>query len=334
MDTQLDLKFKKLMNEYFPNKNEKLNPLYFTQISKRSLSKKKYIFKKNLSNNLLIPSSPITNKNKQNNASNDFIFIQTKNTYKKDNRKQKALKESKSLSLSMNNSIYKNNDSSFKKEKKLATPDILQDKSLFKLGKGQLSINSLLNQFKNRNKHDDNDYIKKNSNVINLHKINNLILTPLKHKKILRRMTKFAMLNNLYHKYSSTSSGNRKLENNDIDKYYIKKKDKKYLIKDKPKIYLTYYDPNKIFNFYNIYKRNLNLPDNQRINNIIINKDSKIYIDCLLSKVDSDINTGKIFPKSFGKTIYNLQKDNSYIRIQSLDNIFSKIMKNNKNLFV
>ena len=46
-----------------------------------------------------------------------------------------------------------------------------------------------------------------------------------------------------------------------------------------------------------------------------------------MSNTNSEINTKKIFPKLNGKTIYNLQKDNTYIRIQNLDNIFYKIMK-------
>ena len=328
MDSALDIKFKKLMNEYYPDKNEKLNPLYFTHISKPFLIKKKKKLKKYLSNNTLLSSN--INKNKHNN--NDIIFVQIKNTYKKDKRNNRTLKESQSISLSdNNNTIYKNNDSSFKKEKKLASPDILQDKSLLKLGKGQLSINSLFNQLKNRN--NGNAYINKKYNVYDLNKKYNLVLTPLKQKKMIRRMTKYAMLNNLYHKYSSASSGNKKIKNNDVDKYYNKTKDNKNLMDEN--LYLTCYGPNKCFNFYNIYKRNLNIPVNQKINSKIINKDNKIYIDCLLSKVDSDIiNTKKIFPKSYGKTIYNLQKDHSYLRIQNLDNIFSKIMKNNKNIFI
>ena len=205
MDSALDIKFKKLMNEYYPDKNEKLNPLYFTHISKPFLIKKKKKLKKYLSNNTLLSSN--INKNKHNN--NDIIFVQIKNTYKKDKRNNRTLKESQSISLSdNNNTIYKNNDSSFKKEKKLASPDILQDKSFLKLGKGQLSINSLFNQLKNRN--NGNAYINKKYNEYDLNKKYNLVLTPLKQKKMLRRMTKYAILNNLYHKYSSTSSGNKK----------------------------------------------------------------------------------------------------------------------------
>ena len=142
-------------------------------------------------------------------------------------------------------------------------------------------------------------------------------------------MTKFALLNNLYHKYSSTFSGcanNKDKENSESDRYYKNRNNNEFLIDYNSQVYLTYFNPKKYFNFNNIYKRNLNLPD-KKVNNRIINKDNKIYIDCLLSSVDSNINAKKIFPKNFGKTVYNLQKDHSYLRIQNLDKIFTEILK-------
>ena len=143
------------------------------------------------------------------------------------------------------------------------------------------------------------------------------------------RKTKFALLTNLYHKYSSTSSGSIKKNKDDsmIDKYYKKVNSDDELKKENSQFYLTYYNPNLIYNFNNIYKRNLNFPGNQKNNNNIINKDNKIHINCLMSKINSKINTKKIFPNINGKTIYNLQKDNTYMRIQNLDNIFYEIMK-------
>lgn len=328
MDTPLDIKFKQLMSEYNYKKEKKVKPFYFLQKSKHFLFKKRNI-KKHLSNKLITPTNNI-NINQQNDSSNNIIFIKLNNSYKKEEKKTHKthkLKESRPLSLSINMSDKNTDCRQLKREQKLVGTDILQDKTFCKLGQGQLSIHSLFNKLQNK-KYDKN-YNKKSISVIDLNKLHNLQLTPLKEKQILRKMTKFAMLNNLYHKYSSTSSGNIKTRNIDYnkDKYYKKGNKDEFFLKNNTQIYLTYYDPNKLFNFYNIYKRNLNLPDNQQINNKIINNDRKICIDCLLSKVDSDINTQKIFPKNYGKTIYNLQKDNSYLRIQNLDNIFSKIMK-------
>ena len=324
MDSSLDIKFKNLMNEYYPNKDEKLNPIYFSNPSKPFLFKKKKL-KKPKSHILL----PINNVNKpKNKSSTNIIYIKLKSAQKRDNKNIIKLKPFKPVPLSINHSEKRMNDRTINRDKILVSTDILQDKTFFKLGTGRLSINSLFNQIQ-ENKNKKNEYIKKNISDIELNKLHNLQLTPSKEKKFLKKMTKFAMLNNLYHKYSSTSSGNipnKNEENNNNDKYYIKE-NKKELFKSNSLVYLTYYDPNKNFNFNNIYKRNLNLMGNHIKNNIIIDKDRKIYIDCLMSKVDSDINAKKIFPKNFGKTIYNLQKENSYIRIQNLDNIFSEIMK-------
>ena len=333
MDSALDLKFKRLLNEYFQNKDEKLNPIYFSQTSKPFLFKKRNL--KKPKSHIIIPKDINTNKSKEKtNSSNNIIYIRLKSAYKKDNKKIIKLKPFKPINSSIKTLHKKNNCRIFNPERQLVSTDILQDKSFSKLGVGQLSINSLFNQIQDNNNNNDNknrksEYIKKNISDFDLNKLHNLQLTPLKEKKRSRKLTKFAMLNNLYHKYSSTLSGsirNEKKDNfNDI--YYKKDNKNNILSKDNSQIYLTHYYSNKYFNYNNIYKRNLNKPENQNVNNRIINKDNKIFIDCLLSKVDSDIKTKSIFPKNFGKTIYNLQKENSYLRIQNLDNVFSEIMK-------
>ncbi len=215
----------------------------------------------------------------------------------------------------------------------MASTDILQDKTFYKLDQNQFCINSLINQLKeNKNGRNHVINIRRNISELDLNKLCNLKLTPVKEKKNLivqTRKTKFALLTNLYHKYSSTSSGSIKKNKDDsmIDKYYKKVNSDDELKKENSQFYLTYYNPNLIYNFNNIYKRNLNFPGNQKNNNNIINKDNKIHINCLMSKINSKINTKKIFPNINGKTIYNLQKDNTYMRIQNLDNIFYEIMK-------
>ena len=329
MDSALDLKFKQLMSEYNKNKEEKFNPLYLSKKSKHFLFKKHnlkkprtyIIFPLNQDNNTVNKCINVPHKN---NSTNHIVYIKLKNTDSKDDKKIIKLKPFKPTKLSKNNIDKNTNYRIFEKGKNLVSSDILQDKTFTKLGLGQLRINSL---FSSKNK--KSEYLKKNISDSELNKLHNLQLEPLKEIKLSRKMTKFAMLNNLYHKYSSTLSGSITNKNNEyisFDKYYKKRNENDFLLKDN-QFYLTYYNPNKYFNFNNIYKRNLNIPENQNANNKIINKDNKIYIDCLLSKVDSDINAKKIFPKNIGKTIYNLQKENSYIRIQNLDNVFTKIMK-------
>jgi len=312
MDSSLDLKFKRLMKEYFPGKKEKINPKYITQINQPYLFKqiklhKRYSKKKTI--------------NKKLNESPNILFIKLKSPHQKN-------KGFKFIHFSP-----KTVSSNSTKDIKLASTDILQDKTFYNFEQKQFCINSLINQLKlnkNRRNHDIN--IRRNISEFEFNKLCNLKLTPLKEKKnfnVQTRKTKFAMLINLYHKYSSTSSGCIKKNKDDskIDKYYKKVNSAVQLMKENSKFYMTYYNPNMVYNFNNIYKRNLNLPGNQINNNKIINKDNKIHINCLMSNKNSEINTKKIFQKLIGKTMYNLQKDNTYIRIQNLDNIFYKIMK-------
>ena len=47
-------------------------------------------------------------------------------------------------------------------------------------------------------------------------------------------------------------------------------------------------------------------------NHKIIDKDKNIYINFLLSKVESELNRDKILYKNNGKTIYELDKEFSY----------------------
>ena len=80
MDSSLDIKFKNLMNEYYPNKDEKLNPIYFSNPSKPFLFKKKKL-KKPKSHILL----PINNVNKpKNKSSTNIIYIKLKSAQKRD----------------------------------------------------------------------------------------------------------------------------------------------------------------------------------------------------------------------------------------------------------
>ena len=313
MDSPLDIKFKRLMSEYFPGKQDKINPKYITQINQPYLFRKIKLQKR-------YSKKKLPNKNLRESPNILFIKLKSPHKYYNDN----------TFKLTHYSKIVKSNSNT---NIKLASTDILQDRAFYKFGQKQFYINSLINQLKENKIGRNYDInIRRNISEIDLNKLYNLKLTPVKEKKDLNpqtRKTKFAMLTNLYHKYSSTSSGCIKKNRDDskIDKYYKKVNSDDDLMKENPEFYLTYYNPNVIYNFNNIYKRNLNLPGNQKNNNKIIKKDNKIHINCLMSNTNSKINRKKIFPKINGKTIYNLQKDNTYMRIQNLDNIFYEIMK-------
>ena len=69
------------------------------------------------------------------------------------------------------------------------------------------------------------------------------------------------------------------------------------------------------------------LSDMNRINKEIIDNNKNIKIDCLMSKIEQNINIKKILYKYLGKSIYQLQKDPAYIRLKSLERKIIEILK-------
>ena len=199
----------------------------------------------------------------------------------------------------------------------------MQEKSIFLSLRKQFSINSLFNTKLIENKDKKMRIFKKNLSELDIKKKCEIV--PKKEeKKENKKMTKFAMRNKLFFKYSSILSGGNinktKNENENTFYYKIKKS------KENNKEHLTISEPNNTFNFNNIYKRNLNLPD-LKINKQIINNDEKIYINCLFSKINAKLNEKKLFPKSNIKSIYHIKDGNSYKRIHSLEKKISKLLK-------
>ena len=72
------------------------------------------------------------------------------------------------------------------------------------------------------------------------------------------------------------------------------------------------------------------LSDMNRINKEIIDNNKNIKIDCLMSKIEQNINIKKILYKYLGKSIYQLQKDPAYIRLKSLERKIIEILKKEK----
>ena len=69
------------------------------------------------------------------------------------------------------------------------------------------------------------------------------------------------------------------------------------------------------------------LSDINRKNIEIIENNKNIKIDCLMSKIEQNINIKKILYKYLGKSIYQLQKDPAYIRLKSLERKIIEILK-------
>jgi len=69
------------------------------------------------------------------------------------------------------------------------------------------------------------------------------------------------------------------------------------------------------------------LSDINRKNIEIIENNKNIKIDCLMSKIEQDINIKKILYKYLGKSIYQLQRDPAYIRLKGLEKKIIEILK-------
>ena len=327
MDSALDIKFKKLMSEYFPNKKEKLNPIYLAHFTRPYFFVKRKK-KKQKAHTVLLKEPNLDNQTDSRINKGNLVILKLKSAFKNDNKTADKFKQFDfkpvllSSKLPNKNPIARLNS----RNKKVRLSGILQDQTFTKLRLGQVSINSLMKRKEKNNLKTQN--IKKNISESELNRMNNLHLSSSKEEKFPKHMTKFAMLNNLYHKYSSTSSGSINKNNKEdekIDAYY--KKGNNDSLSKENSIYLTSFNKNNFFHFNNIYKRALNLPDNQKTNNQIMNKDNKIFINCLLSKVDAEINACKLFPKNNGKTLYSVQNEDNYLRICNLDNVVSELMK-------
>ena len=313
MDSVLDIKFKRLINKYYQREDYKLNQIF---LHKKVSKPYTVIQRKNKNSQLTLSTKNDRNHSQQTNSK--MIKPRKMNN---NNKNKFILKRFKSLSI--NNVSKETIETKSDNEKSnLVSSDILKEKSILLSLRKQFSINSLINN-KLRNQENKIEFFKKNISESNL-KINQDKIHKIEEKKGNKRLSKFAMRNNLYFKYSSILSGakkNIKNNDNDNDYYYRVKK-----IKENNKEHLTHSEPNNAFNFNNIYKRNLNLP-NLKINKQIINNDEKIYINCLFSKINAKLNAKKIFKNYKVKTIYNIQEEDSYKRIHSLDMIFSKLMK-------
>jgi len=62
-------------------------------------------------------------------------------------------------------------------------------------------------------------------------------------------------------------------------------------------------------------------------NKEIMKNNTRVYIDCLMSKIEQNINIKKILYKYLGKSIHQLEKDPSYLRLKELEKKIIAILK-------
>lgn len=312
MDSILDTQFKRLMNKYYQKSNTRKIQI---NLYKKMREKVEPTNKRNKIKNKIL---------KKNNSMMQSIKI------KRNDKNKFVLKKCNTLSNNTINKEIKTSDNNYsindRNSINLVSSDILREKPLFLSLRKQFSINSLLKKFKFEIKEETekrHSIIKKNLSLCNLKKLSDNYSKDIK-KKENKKMSRFALRNNLYYKYSSILSGGKKPEiNRNIDYYYQNRKT------EDSKQNFSYSEPNNNFNFINMHKRNLNLP-NLKNNQQIIKNDEKIYVNCLFSKINARLNESKIFQKKNSKTIYNIQNEKLYKRIHALDKAFKRLMKHNQ----
>ena len=74
-------------------------------------------------------------------------------------------------------------------------------------------------------------------------------------------------------------------------------------------------------------KDRCSLSDVNRRNDEIIESNNKIKIDCLISQIERNISIKKTLYKYLGKTLYDIEKDPSYIRIKEFEKKIINILK-------
>ena len=208
------------------------------------------------------------------------------------------------------------------------TCGMLSSKRLLKERNNKLKINSfMINSAKKYNSLTDEEEEKKpvkdmnkdftsRNNINNKRKINNFFIN---------RYTKTAMLNNLFQKYSSINNSTNRCnlsENINLSTFNDKNNN------EQSKVNFIMKLKNKGISHLSERYNNI-LSKIKKNNSQIINKNKKIYINCLLSKVGEDLKKEKIFLDKNKKTIFELDKNSSYRRIKKIENIVTKLYKKN-----
>ena len=251
--------------------------------------------------------------------------------------------QNKKINESYNEAKLENNDF-------ISTSGMINRKRLNKHKKNKITINALYNIIKNKKELMEDDY-RSFDNIYNMNEKYNLNLNLKENnndsyinsngKK--RKLTKNGLLAYLFHKYSSVNNNkvyNHKKPEEKVDKddyssnvsFDLGKDDNNNNNSGAEQTFLTKLkinndniDISKIMNRHNYLIWSI-----KKNNHKIIDKDKNIYINCLLSNVQNELNRDKILYKNNGKTIYELDKELSYKRLKKFENIINKFIEKDK----
>lgn len=296
-------------------------------------SNRNKIFKGNF--NWLINSLAYKRLEEKNNISDIFKEEIKENIFPKIIReKEKIINKEKNINKEkgkhkFNNDIIRHRLEKSENNKNLRViSGILNRGKLYSKPKNKFKVNSFSsNSAKNKSLIDDEkeNKLSNQSNLLNQINIYNL---KDENKSFKMRFNKREKFNNLYKKYSSVDlfhnlsnfSDNLNINNtkdiNDTNKIDNEQNRKIFVSKLKDK------EISHISNKYNNILLNI-----KNKNNKIIDINNKIFINCLLSKVEGKLKREKIIFEKNKKTLYEMEKDTSYRRIKKFENIINKLCK-------
>ena len=202
----------------------------------------------------------------------------------------------------------------------------------------KLGIYSFMNKLPGNQSLIENYKSIKDINIINDKYNLNLNLKPKEFdSKIFKgkKYTIFGMLHKLFAYYSSPESINKssnesiekekdndlQLYNNDTNTFLTKLN-----IYSNGNSSLSTQKENDYFDINKLLQRKYSYGKENKNNENIINNDKKIFIDCLLSKMNS-LNIRKILYKYIDKTIYGIAKEPFYRRYKTFEKRIKKILK-------
>ena len=358
------LKFKKNIKKKVKAKN--INPL-FQNLSSSNNFANFYEFIGKLNNNLRIksikkimninPSEKILQRQKS-----DFSLpvISNRKTVKipKIKKNPKTL-----LSMENNNIIEENkekNNYNINNKDIIAKSEINNTNDIYITKPRMIKIRSFSNICKNNDVsneqklYDINEINEKYNLHLNLDKKEKKTNTIFRGKKY----TMVGMLNKLFQYYSSESNINNNTNTTNMDNKttnifnnsknntfnkYIPFKNMNEINNEDTNTFLTKLnlinnaqqinekEKEKEFSVTKFINNRCSLSDINRKNKEIIDKNKKIKIDCLISKIESDISIQKILYQYIGKTIYEITKDESYARLKEFEKKILEVLKKENN---
>ena len=263
-----------------------------------------------------------------------------------------------------NKTLDDNKEEEEKDQENIAESGMMGAKDLYKNKSRKITICTFLNKMPGDKSLNENYKVINNANEINdKYNLDLNLLNKNANSKIFKgkKYNIYGMLNKLFQYYSSVSNNNNNYRNNkymssinyknsssDFDTIENKKINNensdsglntidimKDTYEDDSNTFLTKLQNYNIsekkdneFDISKLIKKRYSLSEIKKSNDEVISNDKRIGIDCLLSKVQKEINIKKILYKYIDKTLYVFEDDPTYKRVKEIEEKLIKILKN------